>query len=40
MTKKMNQILKEENRKKLIEEAMQAISDKQAQVIQQNESAK
>ncbi len=35
MTKQMNPMLREENRQKLIEEAMQAISDKQAQVIEQ-----
>ncbi|MEN4054215.1 MULTISPECIES: hypothetical protein [Sulfurimonas] len=35
MTKQMNPMLREENRQKLIEEAMQAISDKQAQVIKQ-----
>ena len=31
----MNPMLREENRQRLIEEAMQAISDKQAQVIKQ-----
>jgi len=31
----MNPMLREENRQKLIEKAMQAISDKQAQVIEQ-----
>ena len=31
----MNPMLREENRQKLIEEAMQAISDKQAQVMKQ-----
>ncbi len=35
MTKQMNPMLKEENRQKLIEEAMQAISDKQALVVKQ-----
>jgi len=35
MTKQMNPMLREENRQKLIEEAMQDISDKQAQVIKQ-----
>ena len=35
MTKQMNPMLREENRQKLIEKAMQAISDKQAQVIEQ-----
>lgn len=35
MTKQMNPLLKPENRKQLILEAMQSISDKQDKVIQQ-----
>jgi len=35
MTKQMSPLLRPENRKQLIEEAMQAISDKQAEVIKQ-----
>ncbi len=35
MTKPMNPLLKQENRQELIQQAMQAISDKQAQVIKQ-----
>ncbi len=35
MTKQMSPLLKQDNRKQLIQEAMQAISDKQNKVIQQ-----
>ena len=35
MTKQMSPLLKQDNRKQLIQEAMQAISDKQNEVIQQ-----
>lgn len=35
MTKQMNPMLREKNKQKLIEEAMKAISDKQAEVIRQ-----
>ena len=35
MTRKMNPMLREENRDKLIKEAMKAISDKQAQVVKE-----
>ncbi len=35
MTKPMNPLLKQENRQELIQQAMQSISDKQAQMIKQ-----
>ncbi|MEA1893474.1 MAG: hypothetical protein U9N33_12305 [Campylobacterota bacterium] len=35
MTKQVSPLLKQDNRKQLIQEAMQAISDKQDEVIQQ-----
>ncbi len=35
MTKPMNPLLKPENRKKLIQQAMQSMSDKQDEVIKQ-----